>query len=85
MKWEVLIQKHPDDMLIYSLHALMLGLCFKIDRGDLTVDQATEIFENIRSALQEMIDNWKVEDANKRKEERRKRASKTKSKKSKSA
>lgn len=35
--------------------------------------------------IQEMIDNWKVEDANKRKEERRKRTSITKSKKSKSA
>jgi hypothetical protein len=35
--------------------------------------------------LQEMIDNWKVEDTNKRKEERRKRASKSESKKSKSA
>jgi plasmid maintenance system antidote protein VapI len=35
--------------------------------------------------LQEMIDNWKGEEANKRKEERRKRAYKTKYKKSKSA
>jgi hypothetical protein len=26
-------------------------LCFKVDRGDLTVDQATEIFEYMRSAL----------------------------------
>jgi hypothetical protein len=35
--------------------------------------------------LQEMIDNWKADDANKRKEERKKRASKTKSKKNNSA
>jgi hypothetical protein len=35
--------------------------------------------------LQEMIDNWKVKDAIKRKEERKKRASKTKSKKNNSA
>ncbi len=35
--------------------------------------------------IQEMIDNWKVEDANKRKKERKKRASKTKTKKSESA
>ena len=32
-------------------HALRLGLYFRVDRGDLTVSQATEIFENIRSAL----------------------------------
>jgi hypothetical protein len=26
-------------------------LCFKVDRGGLTVKQATDIFENMRSAL----------------------------------
>jgi UDP-N-acetyl-D-mannosaminuronate dehydrogenase len=51
MQWEALIQEHPYDMQIHSLHALRLGLCFKVDRGDLTVSQATEIFENMRSAL----------------------------------
>jgi hypothetical protein len=51
MHWEALIQEHPDDMQIHSLHALRLGLCFKVDRGDLTVDQATDIFENMRNAL----------------------------------
>ena len=35
----------------YALHALRSGLCFKVDRGDLTVSQATQIFENMRSAL----------------------------------
>jgi hypothetical protein len=48
---ETLIQKHPDDMQIHALHALRLGLCFKVERGVLTVSQATEIFENMRSAL----------------------------------
>jgi hypothetical protein len=51
MQWEILIQKHPGDMQIHALHALRLGLCFKVDRGDLSVDQATDIFENMRSAL----------------------------------
>ncbi len=51
MEWEALIREHPDDMQIHALHALRLGLCFKVDRGDLTVDQATEIFENMRTAL----------------------------------
>ncbi len=50
-QWEELIQKHPDDMQIHALHALRLGLCFKVDRGDLSVNQATDIFENMRSAL----------------------------------
>ncbi len=51
MQWEALIQKHPDDMQIHALYALRLCLCFEVDRGDLTVSQATEIFENMRSAL----------------------------------
>ena len=51
MQWEALIQEHPDDMQIHALHALRLGLCFKVDKGDLTVSQATEIFENMRSSL----------------------------------
>ncbi len=50
-QWEALIQEHPDDMQIHALHALRLGLCFKVDKGDLTVSQATEIFENMRSSL----------------------------------
>lgn len=51
MQWEALIQEHPNDIQFHALHALRLGLCFKVDRGDLSVDQATEIFENMRSAL----------------------------------
>ncbi len=51
MQWEALIQKHPDDTQMHALHALRIGLCFKVDRGDLTVSQATDIFENMRSAL----------------------------------
>ncbi len=51
MQWEALVQEHPDGMQIHALHALRLGLCFKVDIGDLTVEQATEIFENMRSVL----------------------------------
>ncbi len=51
MQWEALIQEHPEDMQIHALHALRLGLCFKVDRGDLSVSQATEVFESMRSAL----------------------------------
>ena len=51
IQWEVLIQNNPDNIQFHALHALRLGLCFKVDRGDLTVDQATEIFEKMRSTL----------------------------------
>ncbi len=55
MQWETLVQEHPDDMEIHALHALRLGLCFKVDRGDLAVNQTTEIFEN-----QELIRSFMV-------------------------
>ncbi len=51
MQWEALIQEHPNDMQMHALHALRIGLCFKVDRGDLTVSQATDIFENRISEL----------------------------------
>jgi hypothetical protein len=46
-----MVQEHPGDLQIHAFHALRLGLCFKVGRGDLTVSLATEIFENMRSAL----------------------------------
>lgn len=51
MEWEALISKYPADRQIQALHALRVGLCFKVKRGDIDLDQATEIFENIRMAL----------------------------------
>jgi hypothetical protein len=50
-KWEALIQEFPDDMQIQTLHALRLGLCLKVDRGDLTVSQASELFNKIRNVF----------------------------------
>ncbi len=37
MEWDALIQQHPDDMVIHTLHALRDGLRFKLDKDDLTV------------------------------------------------
>jgi len=46
-----LIDKYPGDTDIQTLHALRLGLCAKVERGDLTVDQATDIFETARDTV----------------------------------
>ena len=45
-------------MDIQTLHALRLGLCAKVQRGDISVQQATDIFEKARNAI---IDKKKVE------------------------
>ena len=53
-EWQVLIQKFPGDQDVHALHALRIGLCVKVDRGDLTVEQATAIFEKARKTLVEL-------------------------------
>ncbi len=45
LQWEAMVQERPDDMQIHALYALRLGLCFEVDRGDLTVDQATDKYK----------------------------------------
>jgi hypothetical protein len=52
-EWEALVQKYPNDLDLHTLHALRLGLCAKVDRGDLTVEEATEIFERARQVILE--------------------------------
>ncbi len=59
-EWEVLVLKYPADLQIHALHALRMGLCFKVNRGDLDLNQATEIFENMRLALIKTKE-WKME------------------------
>ena len=50
-EWDALVEKNPNDMEVQALHALRIGLCAKVDRGEITQDQATEIFESAREAI----------------------------------
>ncbi len=50
-EWDVLVEKNPNDMEVQALHALRIGLCVKVDRGGITIDRATEIFESAREAI----------------------------------
>ena len=43
-KWDDLVRKYPNDDNVQTLHALRLGLCFKIEQGSITFEQAREIF-----------------------------------------
>ena len=43
-KWDELVQKYPNDDDIQTLHALRVGLSLKIERGSITFEQATDIF-----------------------------------------
>ena len=52
-EWETLVRKYPNDLDLQALHALRLGLCIKVERGDLTVGEGTDIFERAREAILE--------------------------------
>ena len=52
-EWEELVEKYPNDSDVQTLHALRIGLCLKVERGDLTVEQGTDIFEKARKAILE--------------------------------
>ena len=50
-EWDAIVEKNPNDIEVQALHALRIGLCAKVDRGGITLDQATEIFESAREAI----------------------------------
>ncbi len=58
-EWDALVEKKPNDTEVQALHALRIGLCVKVDRGGITLDQATEIFESAREAI---IEKRKVDE-----------------------
>jgi hypothetical protein len=61
-KWDALIEKNPNDMEAQALHALRIGLCAKVDKSQITLEKATEIFESAREAIiQKRRENQKRE------------------------
>ena len=50
-QWDALVKKNPNDMEVQALHALRIGLCAKVDRNLITLEQATEIFESARETI----------------------------------
>ena len=50
-EWQELLAKHPDDRGLQTLHALRLGICLKVERVEITLDEGTAIFEDARRSL----------------------------------
>jgi len=50
-EWKELLAQHPHDRGLQTLHALRLGICLKVDRGEITLDEGTALFEEARTAL----------------------------------
>ena len=51
VEWQELLVQNPADYDLQAMHALRIGLCEKVERGDLTVPQATKVFERGRDAI----------------------------------
>jgi hypothetical protein len=49
--WEERVAKHPQDQELHLLHALWMGLCVKVEKGDIPFAEAIDIFENARETL----------------------------------
>jgi len=67
-QWQALLTKHPKEYELQALHALRIGICVKVDRGTLTLEEGTEIFEKARAAL---VHGWKEENLRKGMEEKK--------------
>jgi hypothetical protein len=50
-EWDTLVEKNPNDPEVQALHALRIGLCVKVDKGQITLEQAIKIFESAREAI----------------------------------
>ena len=53
LQWEFLISKYPEDMGLQALHALRLGLCIKVERNDISLEDALKIFEDVKKSFVE--------------------------------
>jgi hypothetical protein len=62
-EWDNPSEKYPSDIDIQTLHALRLGLCAKVEREDIKVQQATDIFENARDnvVIKKKVESFKEE------------------------
>ncbi|MGR3318773.1 MAG: hypothetical protein ACUZ8O_09875 [Candidatus Anammoxibacter sp.] len=59
-EWNILINKYPGDLQLSTLHALRLGLCYKIELGQIEIGEATKIFESVKNQLVNRKVNEKV-------------------------
>lgn len=49
--WQERVNTPPDDQEVQVLHALWMGLCFKVEAGAIPLADAITIFENARQTL----------------------------------
>ena len=53
-EWDELVSKYPEDRDLQPLHALRLGLCVKIDKGTIKLENAIDIFAHAHEEVARM-------------------------------
>ena len=52
-EWNRYVKQHPQDFPAHAMHAIRIGLCKKIDRGEITLNQGViwfkEIFDELKT------------------------------------
>jgi len=65
LAWQQLVKVSPNDLVLQRLHALRLGICEKIEKGSLSLNQGMKIFEEERErALQKRFEEEKGKEKN---------------------
>ena len=60
--WEGIVSRSKNNMNIQGLHALWIGLCLKVEKHDLTTNQASDIFDDERNRIIELAEQQVTHD-----------------------
>lgn len=50
-QWDQLVAKSPEDTAFKIMYALRIGLCAMVERQQISIDEATMVFERYREEL----------------------------------
>lgn len=49
--WENMVKKYPDDIPLQILHTLRIGLCIKIEEQSISLEEATQLMNDMSDQL----------------------------------
>lgn len=52
-KWMDTVEEYPKDYALQAIHAIRLGLCEKIERGEITLEQGTLWFQDLFQTMKQ--------------------------------
>jgi len=52
-KWNEMVMKYPTDYALHVTHAIRIGICEKIDRGEIGIEQGTSWFQELFDRMKE--------------------------------